>query len=64
MLGSGSEKSGNVAASVAVVSLVIFGLIMVFGEDRPNFTIREQALLILSVITSCLGFIYGKAGKR
>lgn len=62
--GTGPEKSGNVAGFVAIMSFTAFCYILVFGEDRQGFTVHDQALLILSVVTSSLSFMFGKASAK
>lgn len=65
LLGDANEKPGNVAGIVAIFSFIAIIGITLFGKDGQGFTRKEQILLLLSVLTSSMSFLFGeKSGGR
>ena len=65
LLGDSQEKPGNVAGIVAVFSFVAICYIIIWGKDSQSFTQKEQELLLLSVLTSSMSYLFGeRSGQR
>src|SRR5438309_3194304 len=61
LLGSGTEKPGNIAGLVVVVSFLLLAGVLVFGADTPSFSKKDALLLVASFITLSLGYIFGRS---
>ena len=63
LLGSGSEKPGNIAGFVVVVSFFLFGGLLIWGLDTPSLSKKDALLLVASFITLSLGYIFGRSTR-
>ncbi len=61
LFGLGGEKAGNIAAFALIVSFLFFGIILVWGQDTPTFSKKEELAMVLSIITLALGYVFGRS---
>jgi hypothetical protein len=61
MFGFSSEKPGNIAAFVLVVSFMLFGCVLIWGADSPSISKKDELLMIGGFITVALGFVFGRS---
>ena len=60
VFGMGSEKAGNIGAFAFFVGAVLF-LVVLFAAPTPDFPKREALLTFGGVMTTALGFIFGRS---
>lgn len=61
MFGLSSEKPGNIAAFVLIVSFVLFGCVLIWGADAPSISKKDELVMIGGFITVSLGFVFGRS---
>jgi hypothetical protein len=63
IFGLSTEKPGNIAAIVLILSFVFFACILVWGVDTPTLSKRDQIAIVSSFITLSLGFVFGRTSS-
>lgn len=63
IVGYGSEKSGNVAGFIAISTFLAVICIMLWGQDTSNFSRKDQVLILIPLLTSALGYMFGERSK-
>lgn len=62
-IGGGAEKPGNVAYFAIVYSFTVI-LVICFLPDSPSLPKRELFTLFGGIVTSALGFLFGRSTRR
>jgi hypothetical protein len=61
MFGFSSEKPGNIAGFVLIVSFMLFLVVMIWGTDSSSISKKDELVMIGSFITVALGFVFGRS---
>jgi hypothetical protein len=61
MFGFSTEKPGNIAAFVLLVSFVLFGCVLMWGVDAPSISKKDELSMIGGFIALALGFVFGRS---
>lgn len=62
--GLGSEKPGNIAALVIIVSFLMFAYVLVYVPDTQTLSKKDTLGIIGAFITGALGFLYGRSSSH
>jgi hypothetical protein len=58
--GSHTDKPGNIAAFVIIVSFLFLAAIFIFAPDSQDISKREIAASCFALISGALGFVFGR----
>jgi len=58
--GFATEKPGNIAAFVLILSFFMLCAILIFGTDSPSLSKKDEFVIVAGFITLALGFVFGR----
>jgi hypothetical protein len=58
-----TQKPGNIAAFVLIVSFIMFGAILFWGADSSTLSKKDQLVMVGGFITLALGFVFGRTAS-
>jgi hypothetical protein len=63
ILGSSTEKAGNIAFFVILYFSIVFGCVLLWGIDSEGLAKKDLLLMVSSFITLALGYLFGRSTK-
>jgi hypothetical protein len=61
LFGSVAEKPGNIAGLIMIAFCLMFGGVLMWGNDAPSLSKKDELVLIGGFISLTLGFIFGRS---
>jgi hypothetical protein len=60
IFGMSTEKPGNIAGAVLIISFIFLACILFWGTDTQTLSKRDQVAIISGFITLTLGYVFGR----
>lgn len=60
LLGGGDEKPGNIAAVVLFIAMIALAIVLLVSVLKPEAQLREAITGFFGIITTTIGYIFGR----